>query len=288
MPQPLTAAERSTRMRQSLGATGASMILYILPVPLLGKAVYELLWQGRFGGFAISLALFALFIFGASVARRGIQRDMDFKQRKIARASGAPFKIMGGAVIAGATFLTGWLAAAQSLPVALAIGLGALLGFFLTYGIDARGEKGVDAASGVSVQEVQEALAEARGRIGAIEEAAKKLTGTTAYELRRKIRDVVAAASKVLQLIEEDPRDLRRARKFLHVYLDGAKTVTENYANTSAKAPSPDLEARFNSVLDDMKKTCEEQYAKLLENDTLDLDAQIEVLKLRLTKEGLS
>ena len=171
MSQPLTAAERANATRHSLGATGASLILYILPVPLLGKAISELVWQGRFGGFAISLALFALFVFGASVARRGIQRDMDFKQRKIARASGAPFKIVGGIVVAGATFLTGWLAAAQSLPVSVAIAAGALLGFFLTYGVDARGEKGVDAASGVSVREVQEALAEARGRIAAIEEA---------------------------------------------------------------------------------------------------------------------
>jgi len=288
MSQPLTAAERSVATRQTLGATGAALILYLLPVPLLGKAVYELMWQGRFGGFALSLALFALFIVGASLARRGIARDLDFKHRKIARAAGAPFKIAGGVVIAGATFLTAWLAAGQSVAAAAAIGLGALLGFFLTYGVDARGEKGVDAASGVSVQEVQEALAEARGRIGAIEEAAKKLAGATAYELRRKVRDVVTAASKVLQLIEEDPRDLRRARKFLHVYLDGAKTVTENYASTAAKAPSPELEAKFRSVLDDMHKTCEEQYARLLENDTLDLDAQIEVLKLRLTKEGLS
>ena len=92
----------------------------------------------------------------------------------------------------------------------------------------------------------------------------------------------------MLHLIEEDPRDLRRARKFLNVYLDSAKTVTENYAATSAKAHSPEMEAKFRAVLDDLKKTCEEQYAKLLENDTLDLDAQIEVLKVRLTKEGLS
>ncbi|MGH7002924.1 MAG: 5-bromo-4-chloroindolyl phosphate hydrolysis family protein [Alphaproteobacteria bacterium] len=288
MSTPLTAAERAAATRRTLGSTGAAHILSVLPVPLLGKAVYELMWQGRFSGFAISLALFALFIFGATVARRGIARDIDFKQRKIARASGAPFKIVGGTVIAGATFLTAWIAAAQSLPAAIAIGLGALLGFFLPYGLDARGEKGVAVDSGVSVEEVQAALAEANGRIGAIEEASKRLTGATAYELRRKIREVVTAASKVLQLIEEDPRDLRRARKFLNVYLDGAKTVTENYASTAAKAPSPEMESRFRAVLDDMQKTCEEQYAKLLENDTLDLDAQIEVLKLRLTKEGLS
>jgi 5-bromo-4-chloroindolyl phosphate hydrolysis protein len=288
MSQPLTAAERRAAAARSLGSTGAAIILYLLPLPLLGKAFYELVLRGRFTGFVISLALFALFILGAELMRRGITRSWDFKARKVALAGGAPLKTVGAGVIGVATFLTAFLAADQSLPAAIAIGLGALLGLFLTYGLDARGAKGVAADAGVSAEEVHEALTEARGRIAALEEAGKRLAGATAYELRQKIRDIVAAAGKVLHLIEEDPRDLRRARKFLNVYLDSAKTVTENYAATSAKAPSPEMEAKFKAMLDDMKKTCEEQYAKLLENDTLDLDAQIEVLKTRLTREGLS
>jgi 5-bromo-4-chloroindolyl phosphate hydrolysis protein len=288
MSQPLTAAERSAAARRSLGSTGAAAILYVLPLPLLGKAFYELVLRGRVTGFVISLALFALFILGAELARRGIARTWDFRQRKVALASGAPLKSLGAGVIGLATFATAFLAADQSLPASIAIALGSLLGFFLTYGLDARGAKGVAADAGVSPEEVQATLAEARGRIGAIEEAGKRIAGSTAYELRQKVRDVAAAAGKVLQLIEDDPRDLRRARKFLNVYLDSAKTVTENYASTSAKAHSPEMEAKFRAVLDDLKTTCEEQYAKLLENDTLDLDAQIEVLKVRLTKEGLS
>jgi 5-bromo-4-chloroindolyl phosphate hydrolysis protein len=287
MSPPLTAAERHAAARRSLGSTGAAFILYLLPMPLLGKAMYELVVQARFGGFVLSLALFALFVFGAEVMRRGIARSWDFKDRKVAQAAGAPLKAVGAVTLGGATFLTAWLAAAQSLPAAIAIALGALLGLFLTYGLDPRGAKGVAADAGVTVAEVQAALAEARARIAAIEAAGKRLTGANAYELRQKVRDVVTAAGKVLHLIEEDPRDLRRARKFLHVYLDGAKTVTENYAATSAKSPSPEMEAKFRSVLDDLETTCEEQYRRLLENDTLDLDAQIEVLKLRLTKEGL-
>ena len=267
-----------------MSSTGAAIILYFLPLPLLGKAFYELVLRGRFAGFAISLALFALFVFGAELMRRGIGKSMDFKARKVALAGGAPLKTMGAAVIGLATFATAFLAADQSLLAAIAIGLGALLGLFLTYGVDPRGAKGVAADS----EELNEALTEARGRIGALEEAGKRLQGGAAYELRQKIRDVVAAAGKVLHLIEEDPRDLRRARKFLNVYLDSAKTVTENYAATAAKAPSPEMEAKFRAVLDDLKTTCEEQYKKLLENDTLDLDAQIEVLKTRLTREGLS
>ncbi|MCW5771536.1 MAG: 5-bromo-4-chloroindolyl phosphate hydrolysis family protein [Rhodospirillaceae bacterium] len=288
MSPPLTGADRAAAARRSLGSTGAAIILYLLPVPLLGKALYELAWHGRFAGFALSLALFTLFILGAELARRGVAKSWDFRDRKVARAGGAPLKALGGGVIAGATFLTAWMAAGQSLPAAIGIGLGALLGFFLTYGLDAYGEKGVDANSGVSVLDVQTALADARTRIAAIEATGKRLSGPTAYELRQKLRDVVAAAGKVLHLIEEDPRDLRRARKFLNVYLESARTVAENYANTSAKAPSPEMEAKFRAVLDDLKATCEEQYQKLLENDTLDLDAQIEVLKLRLTREGLS
>ncbi|MBL8665436.1 MAG: 5-bromo-4-chloroindolyl phosphate hydrolysis family protein [Candidatus Odyssella sp.] len=271
-----------------MSSTGAAIILYFLPLPLLGKAFYELVLRGRFTGFAISLALFALFVFGAELMRRGIGKSMDFKSRKVALAGGAPLKTMGAAVIGLATFATAFLAADQSLLAAIAIGLGALLGLFLTYGVDPRGAKGVAADSGVSAEELNEALTEARGRIGALEDAGKRLQGGAAYELRQKIRDVVAAAGKVLHLIEEDPRDLRRARKFLNVYLDSAKTVTENYAATAAKAPSPEMEAKFRAVLDDLKTTCEEQYKKLLENDTLDLDAQIEVLKTRLTREGLS
>jgi 5-bromo-4-chloroindolyl phosphate hydrolysis protein len=288
MSQPLTVAERNAAARRSLGSTGAALILYLLPLPLLGKALYELVIRGRFTGFVLSLALFALFILGAELSRRGIARTWDFKSRKVALAGGAPMKSVGAAVIGAATFLTAFFAADQSLPASIAIALGSVLGMFLTYGLDARGEKGVAAEAGVSAEEVQTALTEAKGRIGAIEEAGKRIQGGTAYELRQKIRDVVAAAGKVLQLIEDDPRDLRRARKFLNVYLDMAKGVTENYAATSAKAYSPELEAKFRAVLDDLKKTCEEQYAKLLENDTLDLDAQIEVLKVRLTKEGLS
>jgi hypothetical protein len=66
--------------------------------------------------------------------------------------------------------------------------------------------------------------------------------------MREKSREVVAAAGKVLHLVEEDPRDFRHARKFLNVYLDSAKTVTENYASISPKTLSPEMEAKSSSA----------------------------------------
>src|SRR5918993_1244211 len=99
MQQALTTAERNAATRRSLGSTGAAVILYLLPLPLLGKAFYELVLRGRFTGFVLSLALFALFILGAELTRRGIAKSWDFKQRKIAQAGGAPLKTVGAGII---------------------------------------------------------------------------------------------------------------------------------------------------------------------------------------------
>jgi 5-bromo-4-chloroindolyl phosphate hydrolysis protein len=283
-----TPAERAEATWRAFGSFGATLILYLLPTPLLFKAGYELWFGGRFVGFIACLGLYVLFIFGASLARRGIAREIEFSRSKIALASGPPLKLLGGSLIALATGLTGWLAAGLPFFTSIAIGLGALLGFYLAFGFDIRGEKGVAPGAGFTTAEVAEALREARAKLASIEQGARRLSGAGAFLLRQKLRAVVAAAQKVLALIEEDPRDLRRARKFLNVYLDGAKSVTENYASTSARSHTPEMEARFSALLDDLEKTFTEQHQKLLENDTLDLDAQIEVLKTRLTREGLS
>src|SRR5690606_40976623 len=67
----LTASERRTAAVRSMSSTGAAIILYFLPLPLLAKAFYELVLRGRFTGFVISLALFALFVFGAELMQIG-------------------------------------------------------------------------------------------------------------------------------------------------------------------------------------------------------------------------
>ena len=94
-------------------------------------------------------------------------------------------------------------------------------------------------------------------------------------------------AGDILKLLEEDPRDLRRARKFLNVYLDGAQKVTEGYAKTHARVAAPDLDDNFRRVLVTIEEVFQEQQQKLLETDITDLDVQIEVLATQLKREGV-
>lgn len=88
-------------------------------------------------------------------------------------------------------------------------------------------------------------------------------------------------------MLEQDPRDLRRARKFLNVYLDGARQVTQGYAKTHGRMTTPELEDSFRRVLTTIEEVFAEQQQKLLEADVTDLDVQIEVLTTQLKREGV-
>ena len=81
---------------------------------------------------------------------------------------------------------------------------------------------------------------------------------------------------------------LRRARKFLVVYLDGAGEVADKYVALQAKGEGDGFQPRFEALLDEMEKVSAEQHAKLLENDSFDLDVQLQVLSDRLKKEGVA
>ena len=101
-----------------------------------------------------------------------------------------------------------------------------------------------------------------------------------------RIKDLELLARSVVDLLEEDPRDLRRARRFLNVYLSGAQQVTERWAQAPPRSAPPEFEERFRNVLGTIETVFEDQRRHLLEDEVLDLDVQIEVLSRQLGREG--
>jgi len=134
-------------------------------------------------------------------------------------------------------------------------------------------------------EEVIEALNEAEKKIEAIEDARVSIYN---FELNQRLRDIVKEAKGVLKLIEENPNDLYRARKFLVVYLDGAKRVIEGYAKTKKEGDeNRELEEKFRKILDTIENNFKQQRQKLKENAIENLDVQIEVLKKQMKYEGV-
>lgn len=259
------------------------LLLFLLPVPVLLAALVALA-RGQLTHLIGDAAGYGLFLAGALLLRRGLLSESEYDRRRVAKAPW-PLKTLGGGVIALATGVTAWLGAGQHPAIGGAFGLAALLGCYLSYGFDPRAAKRFTDRDGIDTTDrVLEALGQAERSITAIEQAIRDIRNA---ELNSRLRRIVALARQILTLLEEDPRDLRRARKFLNVYLDGAKQVIEGYARTHGRVSAPELEDNFRRVLATIEEVFTEQQQKLLETDVADLDVQIEVLTTQLKREGV-
>ncbi|MFZ1640029.1 MAG: 5-bromo-4-chloroindolyl phosphate hydrolysis family protein [Candidatus Contendobacter sp.] len=259
------------------------LLMFLLPLPVLFAAIASLA-RGSLGGLLGNAAGYGLFLAGALLLRHGLLSEAEYDRRRIAKAPW-PLKTLGGGAIALATGVTAWLGVGQNPVIAVAFGLTALLGCYLSYGFDPRAAKRFTDRDGVDTTDrVLEALTQAEASIAAIEQTTRNIRNA---ELNSRLRRIVVLARQILKLLEEDPRDLRRARKFLNVYLDGARQVTEGYAKTHGRVAAPELEDNFRRVLVTIEEVFTEQQQKLLESDVSDLDVQIEVLTTQLKREGV-
>lgn len=257
--------------------------MYFLPLPALPAAVFDLI-QENFSGVIVNSGCYALFVYAAILLRRGLAAESDYTQKKITRPPKWPLKFFGSVLTAITTCLIAWLGAGNSLLISVLFGLGALLGMYLSYGFDPRKEKTIAGSHGYSTEEISKTLNEAEQLIGKIENANRLIRND---EFNRRIHRICQLSRNILDKLEEDPGDIRRARKFLKVYLEGTQKVTEGYARTHQLSDSEILGKNFKNVLENIEHVFLEQQEKLIENEVFDLDVQIEVLSKQLKQEGI-
>jgi len=261
-----------------------ALMLFLLPLPLLFAAMFAIA-KDDLAGVIINGIGYALYLAGALSVRQGLHNEAEYERRKVTRAPKYPLKKLGAVLVGVATGITAAFGADYSLSIAVSFGLGATLGCYLVYGFDPRVAKKVADAYGLdTTEQVVAALESAERTINALELANREIRNA---EFNTRLRRIADAARQVVTMVEEDPRDLRRARKFFNVYLEGARQVTEGYARTHESMQTPELENNFRRVLINVEDVFKEQQVKLLEDDAQDLDVQIEVLKTQLKHEGV-
>ena len=254
-------------------------LLFLMPLPVLIAAVIHLV-KGNIVSSLTAGALFAGFMVAATVARHGFKLENELKQKKFAKAPRTPFKSVSALILSVSTGLTAFLLSDYSLLGSILMGGVTMMGFYLAYGMDPRRDKTGNISLGVSADEIFEALEAAEIKIETIETARKNIRN---IEFDQHLKRIISKARGILTLIEEDPKDLARARKFLKVYLDGTARVTESYAKTHGRdATTEVLDSNLQEVFNSIEATFDEQHKKLLENDQFDLDVKIEVLKTQL------
>ncbi|NCA71084.1 MAG: 5-bromo-4-chloroindolyl phosphate hydrolase [Sphingobacteriia bacterium] len=258
-------------------------LLFVLPIPLLIGALIGL-GAGRLDVVLTEGLIFALYMVAATLTRRGLRAEHTHRSMRFARLERIPLKTIGGLLIGLATGLAAWLAVGQGPALGLVYALVAILGFHFVYGLGALGHPRPFPAADERARKVAAALGEAEHKLLELERVAAKIANP---ELKRRLGRIIGQGRSILDQIAERPSDLFRARKFLNVYLDGVKQVSDGYARTHRLADSRELEQNFRNVLVTVEEVFQEQHQRLLKTDVMDLDVQIEVLKKQLEREGI-
>ncbi len=274
------------RNRRARSVSLRARLMYVLPLPLLFAAVGSILGAGtpalamlgQVGGFAgLMLA--------AWLVNEGLRAEAAFNARTIARPPAIPRKIFAAGLSGLSVTAVFWLANGRSLFEALVFGGVAAAAHLAAFGLDPMKRKGVDGIDEFATERVAKAIDRAEGLVRDTAAAAARFGDRM---LEGRVERLCDQARDVFRTIEEDPRDLSRARQFLSVYLLGLKDATVKFADLYGRSRDQQAKRDYEALLSDLETSFSTHRTRLLEDNRSDLDVEIEVLRERLQQDGLT
>ncbi len=253
--------------------TGA-LLLYLLMLPLLFSLMVSLI-GGNVRLFLLKLAAFLLWGGAAAAVSHGIRQSLDYEEAEVARAPRIPWKIVGALLLAATIFLLGYFAGHASIGASLFAAIVGGTGVVLYYGVDPRRDKLPD-LEGVDADFLLRSLDEARDILETIRLHSRKIHDLT---LHRSIEHALEQAEEILAVIERDPIKLRKARKFLVVYIEGVAQVTKRYVDLDRETVDEATRRKLQRLLEEVQERFDRELHRLNESKRFDLDVQIDALR---------
>jgi len=251
---------------------------------LLGVFAFALVipgFQGDTRQLLLSLAAGGALLAGAWLTREGLRAAEGFASRSIARRPALPRKILG-AGLTGVALALGSLAHHPETAPAAALGAAGLLLHLLSFGLDPLRDKGTEGLDTFQTDRIAKAVDAGEAHLAAMKDAILR-AGDRSLETR--VAQFAETARSLFRSVESDPGDLTAARKFLSVYLQGARDATAKFADLYAQNRDPKARADYEALLTDLETTFAARTTVLLANGHTDLDVEISVLRDRLKYE---
>ncbi|MGK8235367.1 5-bromo-4-chloroindolyl phosphate hydrolysis family protein [Roseovarius sp. MS2] len=274
-PVPDHGAFRGARRTR---AGGRVNLLFFAPLPLAARA---------FGAgpveLALNLAALGTLLLAAWLTREGILAQEAYEARKIARRPAIPRKIFASGLTGLGLGLAGYANGGGVMEPLIYATLGAVLHSF-AFGLDPLKDKGMEGVDSFQTDRVARVVDQAedylRGMTEALKRAGDRQAETRLERFQITVRDM-------LRTVEDDPRDLTAARKYLGVYLMGARDATVKFADLHARAPNPAARDKYLALLGDLEQNFTAKTRALMQDSSTDLDIEIDVLRDRLEREGV-
>lgn len=235
-------------------------------------------------GMAVDLAAFGALMLAGWLTREGLVARMAYEARRVARRPAIPRILLGGLATATGLFLGGYAPGGSLLNPAIFAVLGLVL-HALAFGRDPMRDKGIDGIDPFQQDRVAKVVAEGEKYLNAMSEAIGRTGDRT---LIGRVARFQMAARDLFRTVEEDPGDLTAARRYMSVYLMGARDATVKFADFWMKTRDAKARADYEALLDDLETNFAARSRTLLLENRSGLDVEIEVLRDRLRRDGLT
>lgn len=262
-------------------AGGRSNIMFIPAIVLVATTLSD-------GAIPMTIGLVGagIWTLSAWLLREGLKAEAAYHARKIAHRPAFPRKLFASLGV-GVGAALGVIAHMETPGLALAPVLFGLCagGLHLTaFGIDPLKAKGMEGVDTFQQDRVARVVDEAEKHLDAMTDAIKRANDR---QSRAKLEDFQETARTLIRTVEEDPRDLTAARKYLSVYLRGARDATIKFADIYSRSKDAQARDDYFALLDDLEQNFAARTQKSLLEDRSDLTIEIDVLRERLSREGV-
>lgn len=224
------------------------------------------------------LSAFAALLTSAIFTREGLRAEAAFNARAIARRPALPRKALGAILMAAGLFLGAKIGQTDTLVAAVLGGLGMVL-HVMAFGWDPWRNKASTGVDAFQSDRVARYVDEAEATLTAMREAIAPLRDRA---LQSRVDAFATVARDLFRGVESDPSDLTAARKYLTVYMVGARDATVKFAAHYAQTRDANARAAYEALLTDLQTTFASRSQALIGNSQTDLNIEIDVLRDRL------
>jgi hypothetical protein len=278
--QPATGPRETVQSDRQIAVSGGRVkLLYVPAIVLAATSLNDgpvTLITALVGAATLTLAAWLL--------QEGLRAEAAFNARKIAKRPALPRKMLAtvltgvGGTIAAYTGDSGVIGS-------ILYGIAAAGLHTATFGIDPMADKRMEGVDAFQQDRVARVVDEAEAHLDVMK---SQIEAVSDRRLTDRVEDFQIIARRMIRTVEEDPRDLSGARKFLGVYLMGARDATIKFVDLYARKKDASVRADYEALLDDLEQNFAARTDKMLLDDRSDMDIEIKVLRDRLQREGVS